>query len=185
MVLFFWGARTWADRLGVTAESAGRVMPVLTALLGVTVALGGLAFKQWTSYQKKKIAFLREVSEQLFYGNLATNRSVFHRIIDSAEEEEGKEMILVLYHLFTHCGVPPTRPTLDARIESWMRERFETVIDFDIDSALRNLMELRGHLPDGRDLTLLTEDSEGLHILPPDDARTLLSTLASRRFAGL
>lgn len=183
LLLFFLGARSVAENFGVTAESAVRLMPALTALMGVTMALGGLAFKQWTSFQKKRIEFLRQVAEHLFFRNLAMNRSVFHRVIDSAEEEESKEMILVLHHLFTSQDATPTRAELDGAIETWMRERFETVIDFDIDGALGNLMRLRGSLPDGRTLTLLTEDPDGrLQVLPLEDARILLAHLATERF---
>ncbi len=183
VVLFFLGARSWAEGLGINEESVTRVMPVLTALLGVTMALGGLAVKQWTSYQKKRIEFLRDVAEQLFFRNLATNRAVFHRVIDSAEEEEGKEMILLLYHLFANRDAPQTRTELDRAIETWMRVSFDTRVDFDIDDALQNLKRLHGSVPDGRTLTLLTEDSnQRLHVLPPEDARTLLASLAAQRF---
>lgn len=182
-ILFVFGARSVAENLGVSADTAGHIMPVLTALLGVSMALGGLAFKQWTSYQKKRIAFLRDVSEQLFFRNLATNRAVFHRIIDSAEEEEGKEMMLVLYHLFKERENPFTRPDLDHAIEVWMQDHLDATVDFDIDGALGNLKEVRGTLPDGRALALLAEDEDGrLHVPSPRDARALLDTLAARRF---
>jgi len=182
-VLFFLGARSLADNLGVTEDSAGRILPIVTALLGVSMALGGLAFKQWTSYQKKRIAFLRDVAEQLFFRNLATNRSVFHRVIDSAEEEEGKEMILVLYHLFVNRETRFERAGLDRTIEAWMRDHFGTTVDFDIDGALRNLKQLSGTLPEGRTLTLLEENQEGgLQVPSPSEARSLLSSLASQRF---
>lgn len=57
-------------------------MPVLIALMGVVIALGGLAFKQWGGYRKKHIQLLKDVSDRMFFRILATNRSVFHRVID-------------------------------------------------------------------------------------------------------
>ena len=183
VILFFLGARSWAEGLGINEDSATRAMPVLTALLGVTMALGGLAVKQWNSYQRKRIKFLRDVTEQLFFRNLATNRSVFHRVIDSAEEEEGKEMIILLYHLFSSRSAAQTPADLDHSIECWMRDRFGTAVDFDIDDALQNLKRLRATVPDGRTLTLLTEDADrGLHVPSPRDARALLDALAADRF---
>lgn len=182
-ILFFIGARSLADELGVTEESAGRILPVVTAFLGVTMALGGLAVKQWTSYQKKRIEFLRDVAEQLFFRNLANNRSVFHRIIDSAEDEEGKEMILVLYHLMVNREKRFTREELDRSIESWMKEQFGTVIDFDIQGAIDNLERLRGEVAKGERRALVKEDEDGmLEVLSIREAGNLMSTLASRRF---
>lgn len=183
VILILLGAHSMAGSLGVTEETAGRTAPILTAILGVTMALGGLAVKQWTSYQKKRIQFLRDVSEQLFFRNLATNRSVFHRILDSAEEEKGKEMLLVLYHLVVNQGTPLSRPALDLLIEDWMKNQFDLTVDFDIESALKNLKKLTGTLPDGREIALLHEKEDGTLIVPPlTEIRVLMSTLASQRF---
>lgn len=175
VILFLVGGHSWSRRLGVTEETMDAGMPILTALMGVVIALGGLAFKQWTSYRKKRVEFLKEVSEQLFFRNLATNRSVFHRIIDSAEEEETKEMILVLYHLMTWEGEAPDRMELDQRIEAWMKAEFETTVDFDIDGPLATLARVRGTLPDGRVASMVETDEDGrLHALSLEEAGVLL-----------
>jgi len=177
-ILFFTAGPTWALKVGVTEDSVRNFMPVVTALMGVVMALGGLAFKQWSSYRKKRIAFLKDVSEQLFFRNLATNRSVFHRLVDSAEEEEGKEMILVLHHLLTGPAEGLTRSELDARIEGWMEERFGEAIDFDIAGALGNLANRRGPTRDGADAALVEEGPDGrLRALPVEDAKHVLDHL--------
>lgn len=177
-IMFFVAGADWAARVGVTKDSVSSVMPLLTALMGVIIALGGLAFKQWNNYRKKRIEFLKDVSEQLFFRNLATNRSVFHSVIDSAEDEEIKEMLLVLYHLIASPTESLTRDQLDARIEEWMKERFGTVIDFDIDGPLENLQALRGPTRDGREVPLVQIDADGRLLAPTlDDAKHIIDHL--------
>ncbi len=182
-IMFFVAGADWAAKVGVTEDSVSNVMPVLTALMGVIVALGGLAFKQWNNYRKKRIEFLKDVSEQLFFRNLATNRSVFHSVIGSAEDEENKEMLLVLYHLIVSREESLTRDQLDARIEKWMKERFGTVIDFDIDGPLENLHALRGPNRDGREVSLVQTDADGRLRAPTlDDAKHIIDHLWDNAF---
>ncbi|MFW5763553.1 MAG: DUF3754 domain-containing protein, partial [Coleofasciculus sp.] len=102
-------------------------------------------------------------------------------LIDAAEEEECKEIILVYYHLLT-SPKPLTPAELDNRIETWMDEKFGTKIDFDINGPIHNLEEIRGKLvQDGKDMAslpeipLLTKDKQGCcQVLPLDDAKRLI-----------
>lgn len=182
-IMFFVAGADWAAKVGVTEDSVSNVMPVLTALMGVIIALGGLAFKQWNNYRKKRIEFLKDVSEQLFFRNLATNRSVFHSVIDSAEDEENKEMLLVLYHLIASPKGSLTRDQLDAQIEEWMKERFGTVIDFDIDGPLENLHAFRGPTRDGREVPLVQTGADGRLLAPTlDDAKHIIDHLWDNAF---
>jgi hypothetical protein len=175
VVLFFTAGPGYAVKLGVTEESVTKIMPIMTALMGVIIVLGGLAFRQWSNYRKKRMSFLKDVSEQLFFRNLATNQAVFHRLIDSVEEEEGKEMILVLYHLLIGPEEGLTREDLDAKIEAWMKEKFEAVINFDIDGPLNNLSRFKGP---AREVTLIEKDGDNRwRVIPIEDAKHLLDHL--------
>lgn len=183
VVLFLIGGSSWLNRLGLTEEAVSNFMPVMVALMGVVIALGGLAVKQWGGYRKKRIQLLKDVSEQLFFRNLATNRSVFHRIIDSAEEEESKEMLLVFYHLISSPEERLTRECLDTKIEKWMEEKFNAVIDFDIDGPLNYLTNLRGTARDGSETALVTIDEEGfIRTIPLEDAKHVLDHLWDNAF---
>ena len=83
----------------VREEEIRDVTPVLVTTLSLLVTLGGFAFKQYTSYKSKQIKFQKNITETLFFRNMANNAGVFQFLIDSAEEEECKEIILVYYHL--------------------------------------------------------------------------------------
>ncbi|MBD2183752.1 TMEM143 family protein [Aerosakkonema funiforme] len=121
------------------------VTPVLVATLSLAMTFGGFAFKQYNSYKSKKVKFQKKVTDTLFFRNLANNASVFGALIDAAEEEECKEIILVYYHLLT-SETSLTPEQLDDRIEEWMDEKFGTEIDFDINGPLHNLEAIRGKI---------------------------------------
>lgn len=170
-------------------EEVRDIMPILVAILSLALTLGGFAFKQYTSYKNKQIKFQKNVTETLFFRNLASNVRVFQSLIDAAEEEECKEIILVFYHLLT-SKTPLTPEQLDNRIEAWMDEKFGTQIDFDIHGPLHNLEVIRGKIAeDGYrsmnmpDVAILTRDSQGYcHLLSLDDALAVIDYIWDRAF---
>ncbi len=134
--------------------------------------------KQWSAYRCKRSEFLKSVSETLFFRNLATNQSVFFRVIDNAEEEECKEMLLVYYHLLVNPGRNFTAEELDATIEEWMIANYETEIDFDIEGPIEALTKVKGLDRAGQEVPLLTVDANGhLHALPLEDAKHVVDWL--------
>jgi hypothetical protein len=170
-------------------EEVRNIMPVLVAILSLVITLGGFAFKQYTSYKSKQVKFQKNVTETLFFRNLASNVRVFQTLIDAAEEEECKEIILVFYHLLTSKTLL-TSEQLDNRIEVWMDEKFGTQIDFDIHGPLHNLEVIRGKIvQDGSesmntaDIPVLTRDSQGYcHLLSLDDALSVIDYIWDRAF---
>ena len=148
-------------QIGVSEGQVSNIMPVLTATLALVVALGGVAAKQWSTYQNKQIKFQKSVTDTLFFRNLDSNAGVFNALIDAAEEEETKEIILVYYHLLTQPQ-PLTAAELDDHIETWMGETFGTKIDFDINGPLQNLEKIKGKISeDGPDQPLLRRNEAG------------------------
>lgn len=170
-------------------EQVRNIMPILVAILSLAIALGGFAFKQYTSYKNKQIKFQKNVTETLFFRNLASNDRVFQTVIDAAEEEECKEIILVFYHLLT-SNEPLNPAQLDNRIESWMDDKIGTKIDFDIKGPLHNLETIRGKIiKDGSqlanisDVPLLTIDAQGnCHVLSLDDALAVIDDVWDNAF---
>src|SRR5919202_1056138 len=133
------------EELRPSEEEMRNIMPVLVATFSLSTALGGFAFQQYSSYKSKQPKFQKNVTETLFFRNLASNSRVFHSLIDAAAEEECKEIILVCYHLIT-SKTPLNSEQLDNRIETWMDEKFGTKIDFDINGHLQNLEAIRGKI---------------------------------------
>ncbi len=170
-------------------EQLRNILPVLVATLSLVVTLGGFAFKQYTSYKNKQIKFQKNVTETLFFRNLAINAGVFQSLLDAAEEEETKEIILVYYHLLTSQD-PLTPEKLDDRIEVWMNDKFDTKIDFDINGPLGNLEQIRGRIVEDREdedkvqyMPLLTYDRQGnCQVLSLDEAKTAIDSIWDNAF---
>ncbi len=169
------------DQLEVREEDVRNITPILIAALSLVVTLGGFAFKQYTSYKNKQVKFQKNVTETLFYRNVANNSGVFKYLIDVAEEEECKEAILVYYHLLT-SPTPLTPEQLDDRIETWMSQKFGTVIDFDIDNPIRNLAEIKAKIKYSEDsnyavkqVSLLKRDRDNCcRVLPLGEAKQVM-----------
>lgn len=183
VILFFIGTPPppELEELHASEEEIRNIMPVLLAILSLAITLGGFAFKQYTGYKNKLIKFQKKVTETLFYRNLASKSGVFQYLIDAAEEEECKEIILVYYHLLT-SEYPLTPERLDDRIEEWMDEKFGTKIDFDINKPLDNLEAICGKLiKEGGDeattpeVPLLSYDRQGCcQVLSLEDSKTVI-----------
>lgn len=177
------------EALKPTEKEVRNIMPILVATLSLIVTLGGFAFKQYTSYKSKQIKFQKNVTETLFFKNIASNASVFGALIDAAEEEECKEIILVYYHLLTSKD-NLTAEQLDDRIEDWMNDKFGTRIDFDINGPLRNLEAIRGKIVKDNEeqrlvheVPLLKRDAQGkCYILPLDDALAVIDHIWDNAF---
>ena len=165
----------------VNEENVRNFVPVLTALLSLIMVLGGYAFKQYSNYKSKIIVFRKKVTDTLFFKNQANNASVFYSLIDAAEEEECKEIILVYYHLLT-SKTPLTSSELDDLVEAWMDEKFNVKIDFDINGPINNLKQIRGRVIEPNtervnspEIPLLEQDNRGVcHILPLHKSKLLI-----------
>ncbi len=174
-ILFFTYGADAVKQMGINEGQVRNIMPILTATLALVVALGGVAVKQWTSYQSKQIKFQKSVTDTLFFRNLDSNAGVFNALIDAAEEEETKEIILVYYHLLTQPE-PLTKEVLDDQIETWMEKKFGAKIDFDIEGPLNNLAKMSGKIEEsGATVPLLHRHEDGtLALLSLDESRRLI-----------
>ena len=187
LILFLTMGPEWLAETGVHEEQIKDFTPVLLAFFSVAAALGGFAFKQYSGYQTKRMKFMKDVTDTLFFKNLATNSSVFHTVIDSAEEEEAKEVILVYYHLLTtDVGCDPAE--LDASIEAWLAEKGAPAVDFDMAMVLQNMQAVHATLAtkassQPRETALLEIDDDGdCRVLCLLDAKRLLDQLWDEAF---
>lgn len=189
VVWFVFFGKTSFLTANISEENIRNILPVLVAALSLVVALGGVGVRQYNNYNYKKVKFQKNVTDTLFFRNLANNASVFSALIDAAEEEECKEIILVYYHLIT-SNEPLTPAQLDDRIEGWMENKFATKIDFDINGPLRNLTGIRGKIVENgvdranvSEVSLLTYDDRGCCQVPAlDDAKTIIDDLWDNAF---
>jgi hypothetical protein len=98
-------------------------------------------------------------------------------LIDAAEEEQCKEIILVYYFLLQQHK-PIDSETLDQQIEAWFLERFAMAIDFDIVSTLEAMEKFGGDRP------IVTKDeADKYQAVPLETSRALLRELLTQNFA--
>jgi len=144
--------------------------PLLLAVLSASFALGGFAVKQYLNYKNKKLKYQKRVTDTLFFKNLVTNRGVLFTIVDSAEEELGKEMVLAYHHL-RMADRPLTEQELDERVEAWLREHCNRDVDFDVHKALERLSSFQC---EGR--AVIAENGGHWSALPLDEAKAVLDS---------
>jgi len=133
-VLAFW--------LGLHDEPAKLDQPTLIALIVGLGGLGGFLWRQFSKYKNRKIQFMKQLAENLYFKNLDNNAGVFHHLIDAAEEEECKETILAYYHLL-NASEPLSASQLDKCIEHWFNEKHQCALDFEMKDALKKLLRLQ------------------------------------------
>ncbi|NES07830.1 MAG: DUF3754 domain-containing protein, partial [Okeania sp. SIO2F4] len=191
VIVFLVLGPSYVEKLNLRAnpEDVRNMTGILLASSSLLISLGGFCFKQYSKYKTKQIKFQKQVTDTLFFKNIANNSGVFQTLIDDAEEEECKEIILVYYHLLT-SNTSLTPEQLDDKIEAWMEQNFDTKIDFEINGSLNNLTKIKGKIVrDGEDedevseIPLLTYNQNGCcQILPLNDAKQLIDYIWNNAF---
>lgn len=111
-------------------------------------ALCGFLLRQYNNFKNRKIRFMKELADNLYYRNLDNNAGVLHRLIDEAEEEDAKEALLA-YVFLLRAGGPVTEQELDGRIEAWFKDSLHLDLDFEVDDALGKLERFKLAVQDG------------------------------------
>jgi hypothetical protein len=127
--------------MGIHSQPVELNKTTLVVLFAGFAAFGGYLWKQFSKFKNRKLRFMQTLTQNLYFKNLDNNAGVFHRIVNDAEEEESKEAILAYYFLMAN-DQPMSKKELDQAIENWMANKYNCVIDFEIDDALEKLLEL-------------------------------------------
>ncbi|MCU0702479.1 MAG: TMEM143 family protein [Fimbriiglobus sp.] len=138
----------------------------LFALLAVYTPLalvGGYAYKTYANYATTRQNYQLQLSKSLYYQNLDNNAGVLYRLLDSAEEQVTREVLLAYYFLWRHAGREGwTEAELDHRIQTELREKLAVAVDFDIHDAVGKL-ERAG---------VVKRTGDHLRAVPVDEATT-------------
>jgi hypothetical protein len=145
--------------LGISAAVEDDQMKAAFAAMSGLVALGGFVMRQWVKYQRQSLKHQKELTDNIYFRNVNNNAGIFDYIIGAAEEQECKEAFLAYYFLQT-TAAPPAQADLDRQIETWLKDKFQLDIDFEVEDALGKLDRLG----------LLRRDGERLSVPPPDEA---------------
>lgn len=133
--------------LGSTAYKIGSIgltVVKLSAFLWVAVlGLLTLGFRAFFGYRRAKSKRDAQRTQHLYYQNLANNAAATHLLVAKVAQEELKEAMLAYAMAHAARDAGPVRPAdLRARAESFIRERFDTIVRFDVQDAIETLVRV-------------------------------------------
>lgn len=146
-------------KLGVTGGGGaiGGIFSAVTKLgaafnpVTAALAIGGLAglvWRQVAGVLAQRTKYQAALKSRLYFHNLDNNQGALNHLLELAGAEECKEALLAYAFLRRE---PCDARTLDGRVERWLEQRFELVVDYEVADGLRKL----------REAGLLTEDRAG------------------------
>ena len=126
---------------------------VLSWWLFIVVASGLVmaAFKGIMSFLNSRTKYMQLFSSKLYYCTVSNNKAALTSLIDTAEDQELKEVLLAYFMMFVLRDRDLTIEQLDEAIEEWLKEQFGIDVDYKVDDAVRKLEEkdvfvLRGQI---------------------------------------
>jgi hypothetical protein len=138
------GANLWEAVF--SAAAAGALLAGLTAKIAtwtMAAAFGGYGYRSYYSFQVKKQNYTLRLTRSLYYQSLDSNAGVLTRLLDEAEEQECREVMLGYFGLWRHA--PPegwTAAQLDDYVERLLEQAAGLKVDFEIGDALAKLERL-------------------------------------------
>ena len=135
------------------------------ALIGAFFGFIGVIVRQVMNIFNQRTKYMMTLSKNLYFHNLDNNMGVMNYLIDTAEEEEGKEFVLAYYFLHTQPEKNYTQESLDSEIEAYIKEKYGCNIDFEVEDGLRKLR---------KEGILIEEDGGILKVLNLHDANVCL-----------
>jgi hypothetical protein len=157
--------------LGFSGEVTEDKLMKAVGALSVLIGAGAFMFRQYSNYSYRKLKYQKRVSDNVYFKNVNNNAGVFETLINVAEEQETKEVILA-YHALLTGGPAAEAAELDRRIEAWLKATFAADVDFDVSDALAKLERLN---------FLAAKDGK-IAVVPLPDALARLDSLWDRLY---
>jgi hypothetical protein len=157
--------------LGYSGEVTQDKLMKAVGALSVLIGAGAFMFRQYSNYSFRKLKYQKRVSDNVYFKNVNNNAGVFETLINVAEEQETKEVILA-YHALLTGGPVAEAAELDRRIEAWLKATFAADVDFDVADALAKLERLN---------FLAAKDGK-IAVVPLPDALARLDSLWDRLY---
>jgi len=125
---------------GLTGALFGGGLLGLLALYSPLALLVGYGYKTYASFQSQAQTYQLQLTQSLYYQNLDNNAGVLYRVLDEAEEQELREVLLAYFYLWQFAGEEGwTAEQLDDYIELDLERTLNTTVDFEIEDALTKL----------------------------------------------
>ncbi len=169
------GSGKLVTALGSSLSTAGIASMAPMALASAFAGLAAVVYRQVTQFFSQRTKYMMELAQRLYFHSLADNRGAIALLSDRAEAEDVKEDMLLYFLLHQNPTPFSELEKLDQKIEQFLRDSFGVEADFEIDDAVRRLLE------DG--LIIRGEDGN-LQALPPAEALAHLKRALSTAILG-
>jgi len=125
------GTITLFSKLGTIAVDP---ISALTALGGFL----GVLWRQVKGVLSRRDHYLAKLAQRLYFYNLANHSGALSYLIENANNEESKEVILT-YFFLAHQTEPITKEELDRLIEEFIFTKYRIKMNFEIDDGIKKL----------------------------------------------
>jgi hypothetical protein len=122
------------------------------AFLALISGVFGYGMRSFYGYLNTRDRYHLNLTRSLYFQNLDSNAGVIHRLLDEAEEQEFREVILAWWLLRQSGFAAVTSQQLDRAAEDWLKTKLGLDVDFEVSDALEKLrrMGLCRELPGGK-----------------------------------
>jgi len=125
---------------GMASILSGNLLGLM-ALYTPLALIFGYGYRTYVNFHQTRQAYMLQLSQSLYYQNLDNNAGVFYRLLDSAEEQEIRELLLGYFYLWRYAGERGwTREELDQYVELDLERRLNVDIDFEVHDAIHKLI---------------------------------------------
>lgn len=122
------------------------------AFLALLCGVFGYGLRSFYGYLNTRDRYHLNLTRSLYFQNLDSNAGVVHRLLDEAEEQEFREVVLAWWVLRQNGFAAITSEQIDRAAEAWLRAKLGLQVDFEVSDALAKLqrMGLCRELPGGK-----------------------------------
>jgi hypothetical protein len=141
----------WKLLTGAAAVAFASVSGLIV-FFGLVSGAIGYGIRSFYGYLNTREKYQLGLTRQLYFQNLDNNAGVLFHLLNEAEEQEFREVVLAWWLLW-RGGLAGARPRqIDQAAEAWLRERCGVTVDFEVGDALAKLCRYRlaSESPTGR-----------------------------------
>lgn len=113
------------------------------SFVGLVIGIGAYIAKGIFTYLQTKDKYLLNLTRHLYFQNLDNNSGVLLRVLNEAEEQDYREMVIAYYVLWMFGKDGLTGGEIDEIAELNILRKTDLEIDFEVDDALRKLKALQ------------------------------------------
>ena len=112
------------------------------AFLALLSGVFGYGLRSFYGYLNTRDRYHLNLTRSLYFQNLDSNAGVMHRLLDEAEEQEFREVVLAWWLLRQNGFAAMTSEQLDRAAETWLQEKLGLAVDFEVSDALAKLQRM-------------------------------------------